>query len=377
MLTRIATTILLTLLLPLTGAALAGIAIGPFLEMPPEGMARDYPGFSWTAFLGIWLLFAGLLVGWLGGCPQRTGTGTRASASPTRGNFPRWGWVGVGLCLVFWVVAWTPTETEWIRRYTFPPLWLGYIITVNALMVWRTGRCPLTGTTGFFLLLFPASAAFWWLFEYLNRFVNNWVYLHASEVTALEYWTHATLSFSTVLPAVYSTYRLLRSLQPLQNRLARGPQLGLPSPRWPGLLLLLLSGGALAAVGIAPDYLFPFLWIGPLGLWTGLELFTRQRSPWPELRRGDWRNFLSWALAALICGFFWEMWNFHALPKWIYQIPWFERFYLFEMPISGYLGYLPFGLECGIVVMVLRAAYIRARRPTKPHGNRSTKAPAR
>jgi hypothetical protein len=61
---------------------------------------------------------------------------------------------------------------------------------------------------------------------------------------------------------------------------------------------------------------------------------------------GDWRPVVVPALAALICGFFWEMWNHFSLARWTYSIPYVQRFHLFEMPILGYGGYLPFGLEC-------------------------------
>lgn len=359
---RATATILLTLLLPLMGAVWAGMDIAPYLEIPPEGQVRDYPGFSWIAFIGIWLVFAFLVTAWFAGRRRRPVPGNEVPRFSKAGKFPLWGWGALVLCFACWVAAWTPTEMEWLRRYTFPPLWLSYVILVNALLVWRTGSCPMTNETRFFILLFPTSAAFWWLFEYLNGYVNNWVYLTASEVGAIEYGIHASLSFATVLPAVYSSYHLLRRVRPLQGNLSRGPVLSVPAPRWLGLLCLLASGAALAGIGIAPAYLFPFLWIGPLGLWMGFELIQSGRTPWPELHDGDWRVVLSWALAALVCGFFWEMWNFHAMPKWTYQIPWFEGFYLFEMPISGYLGYLPFGLECGIVVMVLHAAYARVRR---------------
>ena len=49
------------------------------------------------------------------------------------------------------------------------------------------------------------------------------------------------------------------------------------------------------------------------------------------------------ALAGLFCGFFWELWNAHSLARWEYTIPWVDRFHLFEMPLLGYAGYLPFG----------------------------------
>jgi hypothetical protein len=51
------------------------------------------------------------------------------------------------------------------------------------------------------------------------------------------------------------------------------------------------------------------------------------------------------AIAAVICGFFWELWNIGSLAKWEYAIPYVHCCKLFEMPLLGYLGYLPFGLE--------------------------------
>ena len=59
------------------------------------------------------------------------------------------------------------------------------------------------------------------------------------------------------------------------------------------------------------------------------------------------------ALAALFCGFFWELWNTWSLAKWEYAIPLVQRFELFEMPLLGYAGYLPFGLECAVAGDIL------------------------
>ena len=47
----------------------------------------------------------------------------------------------------------------------------------------------------------------------------------------------------------------------------------------------------------------------------------------------------------MICGLFWEMWNYHSYPKWVYQVPFVGFLHIFEMPLLGYGGYLPFSLE--------------------------------
>jgi hypothetical protein len=72
-------------------------------------------------------------------------------------------------------------------------------------------------------------------------------------------------------------------------------------------------------------------------------------------------------LATLICGFFWEMWNSQASPGWSYAVPYINAQpylfggpvpRLFEMPLLGYLGYLPFGVELFVMyqfaLMILR-----------------------
>jgi len=64
---------------------------------------------------------------------------------------------------------------------------------------------------------------------------------------------------------------------------------------------------------------------------------------------GDWSGAVAAALAALVCGGFWEMWNYFSLAKWEYSIPFVQRFQIFEMPLLGYAGYLPFGLECVVI----------------------------
>jgi len=360
---RAAASLLLTIFLPLLGAWWAGDDLTNFLVFPPEGQRRAYPGFSWAAFAGLWTVFAALVTAWFWARPGETPDGEATPQSGAGYAFPRWGWAGLALTAASWWMAWSPDAWPWFRRYSFPPLWLGFIIVVNAWIQQRTGACPLTRAPRFFLALFPASAAFWWLFEYLNRFVNNWVYVNPANPGPVDYVVHATLAFSTVLPAVYSVRLLLGTWPWLQAQLARGPRLPAETPRPAGAAVLAASAGGMVGIGFAPNLLFPLLWVGLLGLWVSIGVLQTGRHPWPELSRGDWRDTLSWAIAALICGFFWEMWNVYSMPKWEYQIPYFERFYCFEMPVSGYLGYLPFGLECALAVYLIQIAFNGLSRP--------------
>ena len=103
----------------------------------------------------------------------------------------------------------------------------------------------LTDRPGLLALLFPVSALFWWFFEYLNRFVQNWYYVEVSKFSPLEYALLATLSFSTVLPAVLGTRDLLLTFEFFKKAYGCWVKVRLPAPRACGTLGLVLSGAGI------------------------------------------------------------------------------------------------------------------------------------
>ena len=107
----------------------------------------------------------------------------------------------------------------------------------------------------------------------------------------------------------------------------------------------------IAGIGIWPEWLFPLVWVAPLLLITGLQLLAGEQTIFTAAEKGDWTALWLAPVAALICGFCWEMWNSGSLVHWEYAVPSVHRFKLFEMPLLGYAGYLPFGLECLAIAM--------------------------
>ena len=254
------------------------------------------------------------------------------------------------LCLINWLLAWQRFSWFWLfQPHTFLPIWAGFILTINAVAVKRSGSCLLLRQPLGFLLLFPASTAFWWFFEYLNRFVQNWYYTGIEGMGPGEYSYYSSLAFATVLPGVLSMIDLLLTFPTMRKGLSRCPQVNWAFSPWISWIIVVLASIGLALIGVFPDQLFALLWLSPLLIILSIQRLTGQRTVLYPLRYGDWRPVVVPALAALICGFFWEMWNTHSLARWTYTIPLVQRFHLFEMPILGYGGYLPFGLICSIV----------------------------
>ena len=129
-------------------------------------------------------------------------------------------------------------------------------------------------------------------------------------------------------------------------------------PRLVAGAVLLAASAGLTGIGVFPDLFFPLLWVSPLLIIVSLQAILGEDHVLASIGKGDWRMVIACAGAAVICGFFWEMWNYYSLARWIYHIPYVGRFRIFEMPILGYAGYLPFGLQCaavGAMVAVMTA----------------------
>lgn len=337
--------IIMLLGLPIIGIIANGGNVSCYLQFPPRTRFVSHAPFSFIAFSIIAIVNLILLAGlaWLFKISQPK---TKKMGSCKPSTFPIWGWWGLLLMLLGWVLAWSRFSWfEPLQAHTFCVPWMGYIITVNALCVQRSGHCLLTDATKRFFGLFPISAFFWWFFEYLNRFVQNWYYVE-SDYNPFEYTVFASLAFSTVLPAVLSTHRLLLTIDRFNPGLSTVVPVAQIQSKIPAALSLTLSGCGLALIGVYPDILYPLVWFAPLLIITAIQHLWGFKTLFSELPNGDWRTVIAAATAGLICGLFWEMWNYYSLSRWVYTIAYVNRFHIFAMPLLGYGGYLPFGLEC-------------------------------
>jgi hypothetical protein len=270
------------------------------------------------------------------------------------------GWIGLGLILLAWPANWLLPGLR--SHLLFFPLWLGYILVVDALVLMRKGTSLLTRSfrdgknIRKFMSLFIVSAPAWWLFEVLNWRVQNWHYLGRNCFTDFQYALFATISFSTVMPAVFGTAELVGSFS-WTHRYSEGPKF-YPA-RSTIISFFLLGISMLAVLLIWPEYFFPLMWLSVFLIIEPINIILGYPALTDFTKRGDWRPIISLGLGCLICGFFWEMWNFWSYPKWIYMIPYVDFWHVFEMPLLGYGGYLPFALELFVLYHLITGLFRR------------------
>ena len=338
--------------LPPAGVALAGQPVSPYLAFPPVTNFVAHAPFSWPVFITMTIMVLACVTPFLYRLARSKPC--LPNASFQHGRLPRYGWLGIVIVAVAWWLAWN--RFDWFQpyqEYTFTPIWIGYILLVNGITQKRTGHCMLQDRPGYLLALFILSAIFWWFFEFLNRFVQNWHYVGVTEVDPWEYFWQSTLPFSTVLPAVLSTRDCLVSIPRISAGLSNAWPVRFINHKRLSALTLLVAGLGLAGIGVWPEYLYPLIWLAPLLIITSLQVIHGEPTIFHPVINGDWRGLWLTVLAALVCGFFWELWNYKSLAHWEYSIPYVDRFELFRMPILGYAGYLPFGLECLAVAGLL------------------------
>ncbi|SHJ84423.1 hypothetical protein SAMN05444280_1348 [Tangfeifania diversioriginum] len=253
-------------------------------------------------------------------------------------NYPLHGWLGLLLAAIFWFLNW---YLEGVRTHlTFFPLWLGYILAIDGLVFMRKGTSLVNRSKTGFLLLFIFSIPLWWLFELFNTVLQNWHYTGREYFSDVAYALYASLNFSTVLPAVFVTGEFVSTFRlPALNKRRWKTGKNLPP-------FFFISGWVMLVLFLVwPRIFFPFVWISvyfivePVNYWLGFKTLLHYT------QSGNWRPVWNLWIGVVICGFFWELWNYYSWPKWTYELPYLNQPKIFEMPLAGYLGYLPFSLE--------------------------------
>lgn len=260
----------------------------------------------------------------------------------TQKRFLVYGWIGLAVMIVGEVLL--ILDNAFIKQWFTPVMWTGYILFLDALIFKLKGNSLIKNRTGQFLFMLPFSIGCWLLFEAYNLHLQNWHYFGLPEDTFQRYLGYAW-AFATIWPGVLLTYEVVHHWN-----FFSGIKLPAFQFRKSVLQFILMIGLVLLIVPIfvpqeTAAYLFGPVWIGFVFFLDPINYFLRGKSLFGELESGRIDKVLSLFLAGAICGLLWEFWNYWATAKWIYTVPFLQEPKIFEMPLFGFLGFLPFAVE--------------------------------
>ena len=141
---------------------------------------------------------------------------------------PYRGLLGITLIGFFWSASWL--KLGLFGHYSFFPLWLGYILTIEGLVLRRTGTSLIQRNPWTFAGMFVIATPFWWFFEGVNQFTENWRYLGNEDRSTTHFILFSSWAFSIVVPAVLETAEFLSSVR-FMDRLNTCLLYTSPSPR--------------------------------------------------------------------------------------------------------------------------------------------------
>ncbi len=279
--------------------------------------------------------------------------GLRCFRAPWEHPFRWWGWAGGATILAGEVLF--LFRQPLVAIYFTPLVWTGYLLLVDALVGSLTGHSRLERAPWQFLSLAFWSVPLWMIFEAYNLRLKNWAYVGLPDDPLLRDIGYLW-SFATIWPAIFLTADLVEALGLTRRQ-------GKPRPPFSTAWL-----AAMALVGLSflllpllvpihwGRYMFGCVWLGFAFL---LDPLNYAGTGWSLLRawqQGENARLWSLLQSGLVCGVFWEFWNFWAAAKWIYVFPLWQDLKVFEMPLPGYLGFLPFAVECFVMYEFLRTA---------------------
>src|ERR1700745_379434 len=268
-----------------------------------------------------------------------------------RRGFPAHGWMGfIALAGAEWLLF---HHVEPVATYFTPIAWSAYILIADAATFAITGRPRLNDAPLSLARMALLSVPLWLIFEAYNLRLENWEYVGVPLP-----WAAAMLgygwSFATITPAIFETSDLVQALlPPLAGepwKISRGAENAMIICGAACLIVPLVAPRAIAA------HLFALVWVGFLLLLDPINRRLGLPSFLGDLFEGFRRRFSGFVAAGFICGWLWGFWNYLAAGKWAYPFPMFQNMKIFEMPVPGFLGFLPFALEC--FTMYVSAAWL-------------------
>lgn len=255
-----------------------------------------------------------------------------------------------------WLRAGWPHLVGYAVGVNFTPwVWCGYLLVLSGVLGLLSGMAWILVFRYRVLALWLWSVPAWCYFDWLNfRFMRNAATgLHAWEYQGLPASTAVRcvgyfLAFAAIAPGLLLTAEIWR-----YSAVGRVKSGGVRISRGIEILSLVLGAGFFAAPFVLHDPIANLMiWVSLIFMLDPVNTWCGRPSLIADWRAGRWGRTLCLMLAGLCCGLLWEFWNYWAVAKWTYHLPFlgsWSRFHYFAMPLPGLAGYLGFGPEIWVM----------------------------
>ena len=282
-----------------------------------------------------------------------------------RRPLPAYGWVGLLALILAEVLMFRGVEP--VSIYFTPIAWTCYILLTDAAVLAITGHSRLQDEPRRFAVVALLSIPLWLVFEAYNLRLENWTYVGVPTNLAAGLFGYGW-SFATIMPGIFETADLVEGFgwfKPARPVVySTGAEHGMILF---GLICLVLP---LVLPRHTAAYLFALVWIGFVFLLDPINHRLQLPSLLGDLAAGRRSRLYSLLISGWVCGWLWEFWNYWAAAKWHYTFPLAQQWKIFEMPAPGYLGFLPFALEC--FAMYMTAAWVLGKTGARNHKSQIT-----
>jgi len=284
----------------------------------------------------------------------------------------------LGAILEIFLVVSRILNIESVLKWGTPIFWTGYILILDGIVFSFKGKSLLPKV----IFLALISLVLWWFFEWLNIFISNWHYSNLPP-SLLERYIGYLWAFATIVPAILLTYNVLLII--LRDTRIEWHSLKFKNKH---LTLMILIGIVSLILPVVPfslnyldrsadsglffwlrwfgdikfsEYIAAFVFLSLFFIFDPINYLMSKPSVIGSLDRGNYKVIVLLSLAGLICGVLWESENFFfSTSKWHYTVPIMGNVKIFEMPVLGYLGFIPFAWEVfSTVSLVYKDAIIQ------------------
>lgn len=265
-----------------------------------------------------------------------------------------------------------PRLARWVAVNMTALCWVGFLLTFEGLVEWlsRVRReahiSSIRARPHRFIVAWLTSIPVWCVFDWINfYYMDAWRY-HGLPPQFGQRVVGYFIAFAAISPGMFLAAQFY---QHLGLRRLDTPS----SPRNRVVAGILTFGVPLFFAVLAAFLLLRqrdttilnlVLWIALIYLLDPINRWLGAPSLLADWWSGRWGRTLALFAGGATCGFCWEFWNYWALAKWTYHLPFLGvagEYRYFEMPWLGFLGFLPFALECWVMLNTILAVLERMK----------------